>query len=464
MILELFKKTIDLNLNWLLPETNSEIDLTRAKILSTTCIAFSIITLILSPIALYFTHSNFPFFLLSIAMLSLALVFKYTGSLILVGNILCCITYTAFFLLIPKTGGIFSEDLHSMFIVPLAAFVLVGYRSGIVWSAISFITIGYFYSQINSSVDVLAFRSQLVNLNANYYLVISCINILIACVLSTILIRENQKLVKKIEGQNTALENSNSKLLKTEAKLKHRNNELNKFASIVSHDLQQPIRTIQNFSEILREHLEENGNPSSPQLTYIKFIEEGSGRMKRLVTDLLDYARSTKKQKDFHFSSLDDILNEVIMDLDNQISNNNVLIRRKPLPKANVVPVRIYQVFQNLISNALKFKKDGQQLVLDIYAIEKEKSITIAIKDNGIGIKEIHIKDIFEPFKKLHSKNEYEGSGIGLSTCQNIVGIHKGKLWVESTYGEGSTFFFSISKKLKAVPKATGQRRVSSSV
>jgi len=377
---------------------------------------------------------------------------------VLVGNILSSLTFLAFLSLIPHTGGIFSEDLHSIFIVPLGAFVLVGFRSGMIWSSICAITIGYFFFQSNDPGEIIFFKAQLENLNSKYYLVVSSINILVACVISNILIRENRKLVEHIEGQNADLEKANSKLLRTEAKLKHRNNELNKFTSIVSHDLQQPIRTIQNFSGFIKEHLEENESTDSSQLSYINFIEDGTHRMKLLITDLLDYARSTNKQKDFHLTALDDILNEVVMDLNNQIRSNDVLIKRKPLPKLNVIPVRIYQVFQNLISNALKFKKKDQRCVIEIFAIEKESKTIIGIRDNGIGIKKDHLKEIFQPFKKLHSKKEFEGSGIGLSTCQNIVDLHNGKLWVESEYEEGTTFFFSISKNLKAIPKCTGQR------
>ena len=396
-------------------------------------------------------------------MLLLAFLLKFSGSIVLVGNMLSGLTYLAFISLIPSTGGIFSEDLHSMFIVPLGAFVLVGFRSGMIWTAISAITIGYFYYASTAiSGEALLFRAQLDQFDGKYYLVIASINILIACVLSNILIRENRKLVEHIEGQKSDLEKTNAKLIKTEAKLKHRNNELNKFTSIVSHDLQQPVRTVQNFSTFIKEHLEENEPADSPQLNYINFIEESTDRMKLLITDLLDYARSTNKQKDFHFTALDDILNEVVLDLDNQIRGNDVLIKRNPLPKLNVIPVRIYQVFQNLISNALKFKKKNQQCVIEIFSIEKETETIIGIKDNGIGIKEDHLIDIFQPFKKLHSKVEYEGSGIGLSTCQNIVDLHNGKLWVESEYENGTTFFFSISNKLKSVPKVTGQRERSS--
>jgi len=377
---------------------------------------------------------------------------------VLVGNILAALTFLAFLSLIPHTGGIFSEDLHSIFIVPLGAFVLVGFRSGMIWSSICAITIGYFFFQSNDPGEIIFFKAQIEKLNSKYYLVVSSINILVACVISNILIRENRKLVEHIEGQNADLEKANSKLLRTEAKLKHRNNELNKFTSIVSHDLQQPIRTIQNFSGFIKEHLEENESPDSSQLSYINFIEDGTHRMKLLITDLLDYARSTNKQKDFHLTALDDILNEVVMDLNNQIRSNDVLIKRKPLPKLNVIPVRIYQVFQNLISNALKFKKKNQKCVIEIFAIEKESKTIIGIRDNGIGIKKDHLKEIFQPFKKLHSKKEFEGSGIGLSTCQNIVDLHNGELWVESEYEVGTTFFFSISKNLKAIPKSTGQR------
>lgn len=132
--------------------------------------------------------------------------------------------------------------------------------------------------------------------------------------------------------------------------------------------------------------------------------------------------------------------------LQDQIDTNEVNIERTKLPMLEVVPVKINQVFQNIISNAIKFKKKSTPLTIKIHSSEKENHCELVIEDNGIGIEKKNQEKIFTPFKKLHNETEYAGSGIGLATCKRIIELHKGKIWVESEKGIGTKFIFTLPR------------------
>jgi PAS domain S-box-containing protein len=226
-------------------------------------------------------------------------------------------------------------------------------------------------------------------------------------------------------------------------RLKKSNEELEQFAYIASHDLQEPIRMISNFSELLKQdfydELSEEGRD------YIDVISEGSERMAEIVSDLLDYSRIERRKKPFQDVDLNVVLKEAMSNIDLLIKNKEARITYDELPCVYADKVQLALVFQNLISNAIKFVKDKMPIV-QISAYDKEDQHVISIKDNGIGIsKEYHDK-IFEIFKRLHSKDEYPGTGIGLSSCKKILERHRGDIWLESEPGKGSTFYFSIPK------------------
>lgn len=248
---------------------------------------------------------------------------------------------------------------------------------------------------------------------------------------------ENQNLIKKLEANQAALEGKNKafakqtkQLEKVQKRLKTSNQELEQYASVTSHDLKQPIRTINSFAHLLKKDLEKRNALDENNTEFLNLIIKSSNNMNRLVTDLLAYAKlSEDKEVFFEKLPLDEVLDNVLTNLQNQIDNNNVSIERTQLPTVKVMPIKINQIFQNIISNAIKFKKKKTPLNIKIHSQNKESHWELAIEDNGIGIEPQYQEKIFAPFQKLHSESEYAGSGIGLATCKRIIEMHHGEIW-----------------------------------
>lgn len=231
----------------------------------------------------------------------------------------------------------------------------------------------------------------------------------------------------------------------TNRELKRKNTELEQFAYVASHDLQEPLRTTFSFVQLLKEQYE--GKLDNKADKYLNFIADSSSRMKVLINDLLDYSRIGSKNE---MAPIDcnKILQVVIADLNTAITDSSAQISWKPLPVIDGYPTEIKQLFQNLVINAIKFRKKELIPQLQISAERSEGYWTFAFTDNGIGIEKNHTERIFIIFQRLHNRSEYQGSGIGLSHCKKIVELHHGKIWVDSIIGEGSTFYFTIPGKL----------------
>jgi light-regulated signal transduction histidine kinase (bacteriophytochrome) len=223
--------------------------------------------------------------------------------------------------------------------------------------------------------------------------------------------------------------------------LELKNRELEQFAYIASHDLQEPLRTTSSFVELLRQHYNGSVDPKADK--YFTFIGESAERMKVLIKDLLDYSRIGRK-KELQAVDCNKMLQEVLADLGAAINETRAEIKTEQLPAINGYPTEIKQLFQNLIINAIKFRKKTMVPKINISVQKTRDSWQFAFKDNGIGIEEKHNERIFVIFQRLHNRNEFEGSGIGLSHCKKIVELHKGKIWVESTPGVGSIFHFTL--------------------
>lgn len=228
---------------------------------------------------------------------------------------------------------------------------------------------------------------------------------------------------------------------KQNKKLISQNSELEQFTFIASHDLQEPLRTLISFSNLLQEECKGKINEQTD--IYLDFIEKSSTRMQKLVKGLLDYSR-IGKEKNISFVNLNSIISDVKNDLALIINEKNATITSNELPGVLGYEVELRQLFQNVLSNALKFSKKGVPSNITISATESEKQVTISIADNGIGIEEKDFDKIFILFKRLHNRNDYEGTGIGLAHCKKIIDLHGGSISVESTLGAGSTFKFTI--------------------
>ena len=250
--------------------------------------------------------------------------------------------------------------------------------------------------------------------------------------------KSDEELIKQSEA-NLDLKNK---------ELKRKNTELEQFAYVASHDLQEPLRTTSSFVKLL--HQQYKGKLDEKADKYLSFIIESSDRMKVLINDLLDYSRIGTKNE-LQQVDCNKVMQDVIADLNRAITDAAARVSVDALPVINGYPTEIKQLFQNLTINAIKFRKKDETLTLKISATRKESSWLFAFEDNGIGIDKAHNERIFIIFQRLHTRTEYQGSGIGLSHCKKIVELHNGKIWVESTPGTGSTFLFSLPIQTMAV-------------
>ncbi|HMK46176.1 MAG TPA: PAS domain S-box protein [Methanocella sp.] len=226
------------------------------------------------------------------------------------------------------------------------------------------------------------------------------------------------------------------------AELKRSNEELEKFAYVASHDLQEPLRTVSSYVQLLQRRYE--GKLDSSADEYINYAVEGTGRMQQMIRDLLQYSRISTRGQSPVPTDLGPVLDQVLQNLSASIKESQGSIVHTPMPVVLVDPLQASQLLQNLISNALKFRKKGVSPEVRITAERKDKFWEIAVSDNGIGIDPQYNDRLFVIFQRLHSRKDYEGNGIGLAICKKIVERHGGRIWIESAPGAGTTFRFIL--------------------
>ena len=248
------------------------------------------------------------------------------------------------------------------------------------------------------------------------------------------------------------LEEKNKKIEKTSTKLKRQNKELEKFAYIASHDLQEPLHTVSSFADFMIEDY--NKKLDETGLQYLNFMKQGCKRMSNLITALLDYSKIGAVRNIVVIES-SSLIKMVMEDFTSLINKTNTQISYGEMPVIQGYEVELRLLFQNLISNAIKFRKPNTQPKIHIEGKkikatnEYIDSWQFAIKDNGIGIAQEHHHKIFSIFKRLHNLEEYQGTGIGLAHCEKIITLHNGNIWLESKPGLGTTFFFTIQLNKK---------------
>ncbi|HET7818306.1 MAG TPA: PAS domain S-box protein, partial [Bacteroidia bacterium] len=247
-------------------------------------------------------------------------------------------------------------------------------------------------------------------------------------------------------SRNITEQKNKENIIKQQAQeLIRSNTDLEQFAYVASHDLQEPLRMVSSFLQLLEKRLEKHIDKDSKE--YIDFAIDGANRMKSMIEDLLSYSRIISGKPKLEKTDLNKILQNVKDNLKEVIQECKVEIICGALPTLYVDNIKITRLFQNLITNAIKFrKKNSTTPVIEINCKEDWNAYCFSIKDNGIGMKKEYHDKIFLIFQRLHSKSEYPGTGIGLTICQKIVELHGGKIWVESEEGKGSTFYFTIKK------------------
>jgi light-regulated signal transduction histidine kinase (bacteriophytochrome) len=255
---------------------------------------------------------------------------------------------------------------------------------------------------------------------------------------------EKEKRADELITANKELAYQNEEKEKRAAELIIANKELEQFAYVASHDLQEPLRMVASYTQLLerryKDKLDQDAND------FIQYAVDGANRMQKLINDLLDYSRTTSRGKDFTKVDISQVLGQTISNLQQLIIENNALITNEDLPELKADESQIIRVFQNLIENAIKFKKKSEMPKIHISCKEKNEFYEFAVRDNGIGIDMQFHDRVFTIFQRLHSKEEYPGTGIGLSICKRIIERHEGKIWFESKENEGTTFYFTLKK------------------
>lgn len=226
------------------------------------------------------------------------------------------------------------------------------------------------------------------------------------------------------------------------------NSQLKQFTRTVSHDLKSPLRTISSFAALLKKKTEDRLEPK--ELEYLELIQASSKRLTGLITDLLDYSVSNTQSLSLSHFKPAEIINVVVSNLQFKIQETKAEINMHNLDQEIYADSKkVGQIFQNLISNALKFMPNDKRPIIDVIGSESSTHWIFSIVDNGIGIDNKYGLKIFDSFAKLHSPDEYEGSGLGLSICYSMVNKHNGEIWLTSKVGKGSNFYFSIDKRLE---------------
>jgi two-component system, chemotaxis family, sensor kinase Cph1 len=248
--------------------------------------------------------------------------------------------------------------------------------------------------------------------------------------------------MKKAEIKLRKYQDTLEKKVKDRTKaLKQSNKELKEFAYVASHDLKEPLRMITSFLQLLEKRYKDQLDQDANE--FIEFAVEGSKRMDKMINDLLEYSRIGNQEIEFEYLQSEKLLETVLMNLKSAIEDTNAIIAHDPLPLIFANEQMMIQLFQNIISNSIKYHGE-QNPEIHISVDNVNDEYIFAVKDNGIGIDQIHLERIFTIFKRLHTREEYEGTGIGLAIVQKIVQKHRGKIWVESELGKGTTFYFSI--------------------
>ena len=225
------------------------------------------------------------------------------------------------------------------------------------------------------------------------------------------------------------------------------NMQLENFAYIASHDLKEPICSIQGLIELLDLSASEKLNEDEKQ--FISMLKMATSNMQKLIEDLLTYSRVNSQKFNFDIVNINSLLETIQFDLRAIMQEKKAVVEAKNMPSAITAdPTKIRQLLQNLITNAMKFQQENKTPLIKISCEEKEREWIFKIEDNGIGIKPEFHEKIFLLFRRLHSRSEFEGTGIGLAICKKIVEQHGGNIWLDSEYGKGTTFSFSISKQL----------------
>jgi len=249
--------------------------------------------------------------------------------------------------------------------------------------------------------------------------------------------------VNSLHRMDTKRRQAEQELQETAAKLSRSNADLEQFAYVASHDLKEPLRAISGSVQILRERYHGNLGPEAEEV--IRHTVDGALRMQTLIDDLLTYSRLATREAPLEPTDCSTVLEEVLANLQSSIRESKAVVTHDPLPTVKADRIQLLQVFQNLISNGIKYRSQRTPKI-HVGIEDRKNEWTFSVRDNGIGIAPQYADRIFRIFQRLHTRKEYSGTGIGLAVCKKIIERHGGRIWLDSEPEEGSTFYFTLPK------------------
>ena len=253
---------------------------------------------------------------------------------------------------------------------------------------------------------------------------------------------DNARLFAEVTSERELVQRTNQTLQETNDALIRANEDLEQFAYSASHDLQEPLRTVAVYSQLLQRHFA--GALDREAETFLQYTIGGAKRMEALVKDLLSYVHATRGVDEKPGSiAAGGVLTQTLSNLRASIDESGAIVTHGDLPAVTVEAVHLEQLFQNLIGNAIKYRNQEPPRI-EITARRQGPRYIFCVKDNGIGIDPKYKKQVFGIFKRLHSSSAYSGTGIGLAICQKIVDRYRGRIWVDSEPGQGSAFYFTL--------------------
>jgi signal transduction histidine kinase len=295
--------------------------------------------------------------------------------------------------------------------------------------------------QISASATTAPHATEALNNGADAYLAEPVDStVLIATINALLRLRQAER---DLQEANAALHHANSSLASVNKDLRQSNQDLQQFAYFASHDLQEPLRQVTNFVQLISQSA--NGRLTGEEQTFLNFVVEGTERMEHLIRALLSYSQLGHGERIAHASvDLNAVVDKVADDLNGRIAEAGGKITRAELPVVIGDSVQLADVFQNLLVNAVKYRRPEEALDIQIRAVREDPGLaTISVSDNGQGIDPAYHDLIFLPFKRLHGR-EIPGTGIGLAICRRIIEAHGGRIWIESGQDAGTIFHFSL--------------------
>ena len=379
-------------------------------------------------------------------------IFKRWGNFIVSGNLIALLWPA---ILVPQvfiTGGIYSDNVLWLLAAPLMALLFANRFWGLMWTiGLGIFVLFVFYQD---TLGIINYRNQIANNTNDYYLVSHLALITVVFGIVYIFAKGKEDIINLLKEKQTLLVDQKreisiyaKQLENIELKLRESNQELEQFAYAASHDLKEPLRMISSYIQLLERKVDFSSEKSTEE--YFYYITDGATRMQNMLDDLLEYSRVGRKGENYQDTDLNEILFIVLNNLMVRMKETDAVIYATDLPVIFSSSTEMIQLLQNLLSNAIKFTKQENQPIIRINTKEDDEHYIISVSDNGIGIAEDQKDRVFGIFERLNHRSEYEGSGIGLTTCRKIVKNVGGNIWLDSKINEGTTFHISIPKKVK---------------